>query len=497
MTKYLLGIDNGGTVCKVGLFDLAGKELAIASNKTDVFSPKPDFFELDIEKMWLGTANAIKTVLDKTKIDPGDIVCIAGAGHGNGLYLIDENGKAIGNGIMSTDSRSKDLIKKWQSKNVHDKIYQSTGQSLWPGMTPAILAWLKENEPERLNKAKYILMCKDFIRSRLTGQYFSDITDMSGANLINLKKGQYDKDVLQAFGIEDIFDKLPPLKRPDDICGYVTEQAAIQTGLKSGTPVAGGLFDIDACALACGITETSQLCMVVGTWGNNQYIATEPVLDKDFFMSTCFCVKDYYLMLEGSPTSASNLEWFIKNIINYTNDIENIYDYCNQQVATTNPETSELIYLPFVYGSNVNPDAKGCFIGMDGSSNIANMLRAIYEGVIFSHKWHLERLLKFRKWPENIRLTGGGCRSEVWMQVFADCLGVPIEIPAGTELGTAGAAICGAVASKCYESYADAIDNMVKMDRKYLPDNTKIKIYENKYKRYKKTIEALDNAWPL
>jgi len=138
--------------------------------------------------------------------------------------------------------------------------------------------------------------------------------------------------------------------------------AAKQTGLKEGTPVAGGMFDIDACGLASGIVNESQLCMVGGTWGNNQYISETPVVDKDVFMTSCYSIPGYYLMLEGSATSASNLEWFVTQFFEAERDLakqkgKSVYVLCNELVAATKPQDPNVVFLPFLFGSNVSPDA--------------------------------------------------------------------------------------------------------------------------------------------
>ncbi|MGD0900767.1 MAG: FGGY-family carbohydrate kinase, partial [Thermoguttaceae bacterium] len=261
-----------------------------------------------------------------------------------------------------------------------------------------------------------------------------------------------------------------------------------------------GLFDIDACALSSGITDESQLCMIAGTWGNNQYISRTPVVDEDVFMTSCYAIPGFYLMLEGSATSASNLEWFVTEFLAAEGDLlkqqgRSVFDLSNDLVAETAPEETAIVFLPFLYGSNVNPDAKSALVGMTGWHRRGHVLRAIYEGMVFGHRQHVERLLKFRAMPANIRLTGGAARSHVWVQIIADCFQVPVEIPDGTELGTLGAAICAAVAGGCYESFEAAVAAMVRFSRVQPPDPGKRALYDAKYARYKKVIAALDSTW--
>jgi len=496
MGKYLLGTDNGGTLVKAALFTLDGQEVAVQGNRTDTFSPLPGHAERDMDKMWATTAATIKEVVDKSGVSPEEIICAGCTGHGNGLYLVDKQGRPVRNGIMSTDRRALDYITRWQQAGVGKAILPKTAQSIWPGMPPAILAWLKDHEPQVMAKAGWILMCKDYIRYRLTGEIHAELTDYSGTNLVNLKKAAYDKEILTHFGLDGIWDLLPPLRRSEEICGRITATAAQETGLKEGTPVAGGLFDIDACCLSCGIVEESQLCMVAGTWGNNLYIANEPVVDEDFFMSTCYCIPDQYLMLEGSATFLGRNTGFVDEFMGVERRLaesrgKSIYEICNSQVEAVSPQESEVLFLPFLHGSNTDPQAKSCFLGLLSRHNRGHVLQAIYEGVVFSHMFHVDKLLRFRDKPTEIRLTGGAARSRVWTQIFADCFQVPVTLPGGTELGALGAAICAGVALRCFENYHDAIRGMVKFARTQKPDPELRRVYRSKYERYKLALTTL------
>ena len=500
MGKYLLGTDNGCTVAKAALFTVAGEEVAVASRKTELVATKPGFAEIDMTKTWGATVESIREVLAKSKVGPKDIACVACTGHGNGLYLIDDKGAPVRNAIGSMDSRARSYIDKWAADGVDKAIRPKTMQSIWPAQPNALLAWLRENEPESIEKAAWVLMAKDYVRLRLTGEVYAELTDMSGTSLMNVGTGQYDDDVLEAFGIAEMRRLLPPLKYSADICGTITSEAAGETGLAEGTPVAGGMFDIDACALASGIIDESQLCMVAGTWGNNQYISETPVVDEDVFMTSCYSIPGYYLMLEGSATSAGNFEWFVTQFFEAERKAakaagKSVYDICNELVGATKPDETNIVFLPFLYASNVNPDAKSCFVGLSGWHSRGHVLRAIYEGIVFGHMTHVERLLKFRSMPDTIRLTGGAARSSVWLEVFADSFQTTIETPDGTELGALGAAICAGVAVGCHGGYKEAMDAMVRFSHRQLPEGARKGIYAAKYQRYKKVISALDPIW--
>jgi len=494
MAKYLMGMDNGGTVCKAALFTLDGTEVAVASQKVQNINQT----EMDMNQTWASACGAIKGVIAKAGIDPADIACIAAAGHGNGIYLVDAEGNPVRNAIYSSDGRARSYIEQWAADGVDVRIRPKTTQCIWPAQPNALLRWLEDNEPETIAKTKWVFMCKDFLRFKLTGEAYAELTDMSGTSLMNVVTGEYDAEVMEAWGLGHMQDKLPPLCKSADVAGKVTAEAAALTGLAEGTPVAGGMFDIDACGLSSAITEESQLCMILGTWGNNQYVSSTPVAE-DVFMTSCYAIDGLYLILEGSATSASNLEWFLAQFFGAEAKAaeaegKSIYDVVNDLVASSDP-AGNLIYLPFLYGSNVNPDAKGTLIGLTEAHTQGDVLRAVYEGVVFGHMTHMERLLKFREMPERIRLSGGAARSEVWVQIIADVFQCPVEIPDGSELGALGAAICAGVACGEFDSYQGAIDAMVSFSRVQEPNADLADLYAAKYARYKKVIDALDGVW--
>ena len=496
MARYLLGIDTGSTMAKAALFATDGTELAVASRKVQLLEPHPGWSERDHEQVWRDTADAIREVLAKSKINPADIAGIACAGYGNGLCLIDKAGHPVRNGINSMDSRARRYIDQWLADGVDVQALPKTAQCLWPAQPNALLRWLHDNEPATLQKAAWLQSSKDFIRFRLCGQVHAELTDMSGTSLMNVVTAQYDDSVLELFGIADLQRLLPPLVKTAEICGTVTPQAAAQTGLHAGTPVAGGMFDIDACGLASGIIDEREMSLVAGTWGCNQYIAREPLIDKDLFMTSCYSMPGWYLMLEGSPTSASNLEWFVTEFMQCEKRSgQPVFELRDAMLRAVPPQDADLTFVPFLYGSNATPAARASFVGLQGRHTRAHVVRALCEGIVFGHNMHLQRLLKFRPAPEVIRFTGGVARSEPWVQIFADCFQIPVEIPAGTELGALGAAIAAAVACGCYKDFPQAVAAMTRIARRHEPNPALAGVYAEKYARYQKVIKALKPIW--
>ena len=321
------------------------------------------------------------------------------------------------------------------------------------------------------------------------------MSDYSGANFVDLGKGSYSAELLECFGLLGCMDKLPPLVQATDLCGTITEEAAKATGLKVGTPVAGGAFDIDACAVAVNVVDEEHICMIAGTWSINEYISKAPVTDGSVLMNSYFCIKPYYLVEECSPTSAGNNAWFINNLLPDLKGKE-LYNQLNRWVEEIPAEEFCPVFLPYLLASNVHPNAKGSFVGLNNYHTRAQMARSVYEGITFSHRYHLDKLLKNKVTPtQSIRLAGGMARSAVWVQMLADTTGLPVEVVEVNETGNLGCAVLGAVATGAFETIQDAAAHMCRIAPAVLPNPEKKAIYDRKYQMFLQVIQALDSVW--
>ena len=497
MNRYAIGLDNGGTVTKAALFDMNGKELATASRQTPILTPKPGYTERDMEFLWQCNCQCVKEVIEKTGVDPGEIIGIAVCGHGKGLYPWGKDGKPAWNGIVSTDGRAWEYPKKWKADGTHEKIYPQTCQDIMACQQVSLLAWFKDHHREVYDNIEWVFSVKDYIRFRLTGEAFCEATDISGSGLMDVKNAEFNKEILVELGIPEVYEKLAPLKYSSDKCGIITKEASALTGLIEGTPVAGGMFDIDACAIALDVTTPEEMCTIAGTWSINEYISKEPVLDGSIAMNSLYAMPGYYLVEECSATSAGNLEWYLKNCMENEQIPagKNIYHVVNEMVEGVNPQDSDVYFLPFLYASNAHPLGKGTFAGLTLYHKKAHMLRAVYEGVAFSHKTHIDRLLLTRQRPKAIRMAGGAVNSRVWVQMFADILGIPMETVTVKELGALGCAMAAAVAAGVYKDYKEAANHMVHVEETVYPNADMVPVYREKYRKYHKISQALDTVW--
>lgn len=500
MGKYVIGVDNGGTFIKAALYDEKGNLAALAREPGKTIIPRPGQVEIDLNELWDINCRCIARVLEISGISNSQVECLGFAGQGKGVYAVDAQGNAFRNAITSSDNRSWEYTKRWLEDGTVDRVSPITCQGLYTSHPVSILAWMKDHEPEQYHRIRWVFSMKDFLVFRMTGQAVSDYCNQSGGSFMNLFTRQYDKGILEILGIPEVGGKLPRICGSADVCGTVTKEAAARTGLKEGTRVVAGMFDVDACSVAMGMVSDDQLCLMAGTCSVNAYLGRTPVTGGQVGLNSIYCIPDYYFIEEGSNTSAGHLEWVIKNL--YHKEAEeaaaqdgNLYGQLNETVGWIGPEESSVIFLPFLNGSMDSSKSRGVWLGMSPLDTREHMLRAAYEGVVFSHRYHVERLLKTRKRPSAVRLSGGVTRSDVWVQMFADCLNLPVEITDGEELGARGAAMAAAIGAGFYRDFPEAAKGTVKVKWVALPNPDYLEVYDRKYNSFIKSMNTLHSLW--
>jgi L-xylulokinase len=500
MSEYLLGIDNGNTISKAAIFDLQGREIQVSGHQVKSEFPHKGWTERSMDELWQSTAMAIKEALSSSGIRPDQIIGIGTTGHGNGLYLLDKKGQPARAGIQSLDTRAADIIDGWNRHGLHDQVFPFTTQAFWPAQPNALLAWIKHNEPQVYQRIGAVLMVKDYIKYCLTGEISSDFTDMSGTSLMDVRNKCYAEELLNLYDLKEIRSALPTLVHSFDIAGRVTPDAARATGLAAGTPVVGGLFDVDASALGAGIYRPDQACIISGTWSINEIVTSDPIVDPNVFMTSIYTVPDLWLTIEASATSATNLEWFVTHFCAEEKaDADrrgiSVYEVCSEAVDSLPPGGTDIIFHPFLFGSNVQASARAGFYGIAGWHTKAHLLRALYEGVVYGHLSHLEKLRHSGSQIDVARLSGGGARSRVWAQIFADALQLPMEVPDGTEIGARGAAMSAGIGVGVYRDHADAVAAAVRVARRQEPNPAATPFYLDRYTEYKKLLECMQEPW--
>ncbi|NKM83887.1 carbohydrate kinase [Rhizobium laguerreae] len=494
MGEYLLGLDAGNTVIKAVIFDRAGNEIAAASEEGHSRMPSPGHVEQGLDELWANARQVIRACIEKARIPPQEIAAIGCAGHGNGLYTLDRDGAPL-IGIQSLDTRAAGLVDEWREGGVGDRTYPIARQRPWPSQTPTLLAWLKRHRPELFNRIGTVFFSKDFVVNRLTGRRVSEVSDMSGAGLLDLAARRYDKALMEAYGLDDCMDLLPPLIESADIAGTVTEEVATQTGLAAGTPVVGGLFDVVASALGSGVSRTGSASIIAGTWSINQVVIDGPDLDGPVFMSSTFD-RTRYMAMENSATSAANLEWLVREFFEGEH-AEGVspFDACCALAGAIEPAADDPLYHPYLYGAQQDGHARAGFYGIAGWHTKGHLVRALLEGVAFGHRQHIETIRKAGAVFNEAVLSGGGSRSLIWPQIFADVLGVPVTVARSRETGALGAAIAAGTGVGVFADFGAGAAAMVRTERHYRPDVSLETHYARRYALHQDIAEAMAPLW--
>ncbi len=498
MADYLVGLDNGGTKTKCAVFDLEGNEIGTGSGELPLETPREGWTERDAEAVWRVNVQAVREALERAGIDPGAVIGVGLTGYGNGACFTDGRGEAVYPCIVSTDSRASGYLEQWEKDGTMQAVYERTWQKIWDAQPAALIPWFRDHNPEVLEKASYVLDIKDYIRCRLTGSICGEITAASSGCLMNIRTLQYDREIFRLLGIEKYYGINPPCVGSTDISGYITKEAAELTGLPEGIPVSGGYFDIDAGALASGVTDEETLCLIAGTWSINEYITKDLESGYGKFSNTAGYLPGWYVVEDSSPTSAGNLEWFLQSFLKNEKKQygDRLYEICNGKVESVAPEDSDLIFVPYVYASATNPRAKGMFLGMSAYHGTEHLLRAVYEGVAFSTAFHVERLIRGRGVNyRTARFSGGASRSSAWTQMVCDILQIPVEVPKASELSAMGAAMSAGIACGAFRDPQEAVSKMVRIDRRYEPCREKAEIYRRKLENYKRAVGLLDRYY--
>ncbi len=497
MSGLVLGLDCGLTVTKAVVFDEEGRPRSSAGTRVAQETPRSRWVERDVDALWKASAEAIRAALEKADVDPREIIGIGVTGHGDGLYLLDEGGRPTRRGILSLDSRAHEVTERWESEGRFDRMLEVTGQVPGPLSPAALLAWVVENEPEVIERTRWALSCKDVIKMRLTGEVSADPTEAS-TSFCDVNTQAYSTKAMALYGLEEYENFLAPVVGCEEVAGLVSDEAAEITGLAAGTPVVSGLHDVDASAIGIGCLEPGQLAMVAGTASINEVISARPVTDPRWFARN-FVRPGQWMHMSLSLASAGNLEWFVQRLCRADYDSaatcgEDPFAFIEREVAEVADETSEVLFLPFLYGSPHGAAASGAFLGMRGWHDRGHMLRAILEGVVFNHRTHVDALRDAFEIGEG-RLTGGAVRSRRWAQMFADVLGLDVLLTDAGESGALGTAMCAAVAAGMHDSFEEAAAASVRVTGRLEPNPASRESLEAKYAHYRRAIHALGDVW--
>ena len=497
--NHIIAFDAGGTSVKAAVYDENGRECAVAGKTMAPLRPAPGHMERDPRAMWEAVCEVARRALMESGVAPSSIAAVGLTGYGNGLYLVDAAGAPVRNGVLSPDLRAQEIVARWRADGTEARVTPATFQHLWPGKPGPLIAWLAAEEPASLERAARAMMCKDYLRFRLTGALANEVSELSSGGLVDQRRRRFSPAVMEALGLKRYVRLFGEAIEPLTVAGAVSDVAARDTGLLAGTPVSAGYADGPAMAIALGAIDESLVSVVSGTWGLNQLATRTPVTDGSVHNPIVGPRPGEFVLTNAGPNSASAFEWFANSVLGPAaaggRDRQRLIDLCNELVARVELDRDHPYFLPYLNGQIDLPQARGCFIGLASWHGLAEMVAALYEGVAFEHRDELDRLLAGRTRPRAARFAGGAARSRPWLKIFAAALELPLELAATEELGALGAAIVAAVAVELHPDLETAVAAMTRVRERVEPDPALIAALAPRRKVFKALCDDFSARW--
>ncbi|SFA83035.1 L-xylulokinase [Rhizobium sp. NFR07] len=494
----LLGIDSGLTVTKAVIFDIDGTQLAVARRRVTQFMPKAHYVERDMDELWSATADAIREAITLSGRQADDIQAIAATAHGDGIYLADKEHKPLGRAILSLDSRAGPVVDRWQADGVSDRSLALTGQVPHVSAPSALLAFIREEEPERFRRIGHAMSCKDWLTFCLSGIIGTDRTEAS-TSFTDVQTQEYSEEALRLFGLQDLAHALPPMSQSDRIVGRVTREAAERTGLVEGTAVVAGLHDVMASALGAGRYAEGTVALIAGTYSINETLSSEPRVDKRWFCRNGITPGSWNNM-SISPASSANYEWFLETLCGAERaDGEacgkSIHSLLAPEIEAAMERPSTVLFHPFLFGSPYGAAASASFFGLGGWHDRGDMLRAVLEGIAFNHRIHVDALREGFAF-DKASLAGGVSRNPAVAQMFADVLGMPVTVTETDEAAAWGAALCAGSGAGIYADPRSDPRDIASIAKTYRPDPTRSADMDSRYRVFCEIAETMAPLWP-
>ena len=499
---YLLGIDIGTSGTKTVLFDELGNTVTSALEEYPLYQPNVGWAEQDPEDWWQATAASIRKVLVKSGIKASEISGIGLSGQMHGLVLLDKDNRVIRRSIIWCDQRSSKECEQITSIIGAERLIEITANPALTGFTASKIMWVKNNEPQNFEKAKKILLPKDYVRFRLTGEFATEVSDSSGMQLMDIGGRCWSKEVLAKLGIER--SQLADLYESQEVSGKVSSSASEATGLAAGTPVVGGGGDQAAGAVGNGIVKPGVVSSTIGTSGVVfAYLDKISIDPKGRVHTFCHAVPNTWHVMGVTQGAGLSLKWFRDNFCKSemeTADLMGVDPYVlmDQEAEKVRPGCNGLIYLPYLMGErtpHLDAVAKGVFFGLSALHDKKDMIRAVLEGVVYSLRDCLEIIAGMGVNVSEIRASGGGGKSKIWKQMQADVFGTGITTINSSEGGALGVALLAGVGTGIYKNIAEACDMAIKVKNVQQPNMDLYNKYSKFYKIYGQLYSSLKNDY--
>lgn len=498
MSNYL-GIDIGTSGTKALIMSHKGDILATGTSEYGCASPKPGWSEQNPEDWWQGTTKAVKATLKKAGVKPESIKGIGLSGQMHGLVITDGDGKPLRPSLIWNDQRTAGQAAEIEQRvGGKKKLIGLVGNAAMTSFTLTKLLWVQQNEKKIYDKIKHLLLPKDYVRLKMTGEYVGEVSDMSGTLMLNQKTRKWSKKIISEFGIDS--DILPPIVESHEITGKLTKAAAKKLGLAEGTPVVGGGGDQPAAAIGNGIVSKGRISAMMGTSGVIFTHSSDYVVDKESRLNTfCSCVDGEWCMFGCIMSAGGSLQWF-RNVLGGDEIREAkklktpVYRLIDDKAMMAPPGSNGVFFLPYLSGErtpHADPNARGCFIGLSNSTGRNELIRSVIEGATFAMGDAVDLIKKAGIKSSEIRLSGGGAKSPFWRQLQADIYGSKCVTIKSEEGGALGVALLAAVGTGEYSNIRQACNACIEVTSEIKPNPKSKRLYRKLHDQYDKLYPAL------
>jgi xylulokinase len=470
------------------VIDEQGRVIASATEEHAPFaSPQIGWAEQQPEDWWRACGIAVRNAISDAKIDAADIACVGLSGQMHGAVMLDTQDRVVRPALIWCDVRTDEQCRELTDKIGAERLIQLTCNPALPNFTVTKFMWVQEHEPENWKRVRSVMLPKDYVRFRMTGERAIDMADASGTLLLDVAHRRWSNEMLQATGIDERL--LPKLYESPDVCGQLSPEGAAATGLKAGTPVVAGAGDQAAGATGMGIVVPGAVSATIGTSGVVFAATDRPALDPKGRLHTfCHAIPGRWHVMGVTQAAGLSLRWLRDTLCSGTS-----YDQLTAEASTIAPGADGLLWTPYLMGErtpHLDGQARAALVGLTASHTRGHIVRAILEGVAFSLRDTFTIFEGMNVPVKSIRLGGGGARSPLWRQIQADVYGHEVEIVEAEEGAAYGAAILAGVGAKLWPTVDAACSAVIRVKQTVPARAQVIKKMNDSYAAFQRVYPA-------
>jgi len=482
---FVAALDLGTTGCRTYIFDLAGSIISSDYQEWESFYPQPSYVEQDANLWWESIKKTTKGAIKKSGIDKSEIVSLSVTNQRETIVPIDREGNTLHNALVWQDRRTTDQVDFIKSKIGIDRIYRTTGLTIDPYFSATKILWFKDEKPEIYQKTHKFLLVSDYIIYKLTGKFYTDHSNASRTMLFDINRFKYSEDIASELEID--LDKMPETIESGVEIGEINTEEIL---FDKKTLVVSGAGDQQSAALGVGVVSQGKVKLTTGTGSFMLAYLEKPNFDPmKRVLCSCHAIPGVWVQEASIFTTGAFLRWFRDELGNEESRIAEEQNQDPYVILTEEAEKSPiganmLLAIPHLVGAGAphwNPYARGLIYGLSLGHKRRDIVRSILEGVAFEVKKNIEVFSELGIAPQELKLTGGGSRSDFWNQIYSDVLGITCVRNVIEEATSLGAAILAATGAGLFSDVVSAAENICKVDKKWIPDLNRQNIYSKIY----------------